>query len=139
MRVRSAPPGIGIVAALKRQIDQRIGDRAHAGFGDQRQELRDIVIVHRMHRGQVRPCRAPAEAEPLRLAGESLDMARHRIVALVAMQVDHEPAPGGELAQRLTEAAPSAIVRSKCGMPPTTSTPRSSARSRFSAAFGERK
>ena len=30
-------------------------------------------------------------------------------------------------------AAPSSIVRSKCGMPPTTSTPRSSARFRFSA------
>ena len=31
-----------------------------------------------------------------------------------------------------TLAAPSAMVRSKCGMPPTTSTPRSSARSRLS-------
>ena len=38
-----------------------------------------------------------------------------------------------------TLAAPSAIVRSKCGMPPTTSTPLSSARSRFFAAVGERK
>ncbi len=32
----------------------------------------------------------------------------------------------------LTLAAPSAMVRSKCGMPPTTSTPRSSARVRLS-------
>ena len=38
----------------------------------------------------------------------------------------------------VTLAAPSAMVRSKCGMPPTTSTPLSSARSRFFAALGER-
>ena len=36
-----------------------------------------------------------------------------------------------DLARARTEAAPSAMVRSKCGMPPTTSTPMSSARSRF--------
>ena len=49
----------------------------------------------------MRSGRAGAEAEPLGLTGEGLDMARHRIVALVAMQVDHQPAPGGDLAQRL--------------------------------------
>ena len=38
----------------------------------------------------------------------------------------------------LTLCAPSAMVRSKCGMPPTTSTPRSSARFRLSSAPGER-
>jgi hypothetical protein len=36
---------------------------------------------------------------------------------------------------RRTLSAPSAIVRSKCGMPPTTSTPRSSARCRLASAF----
>jgi len=37
-----------------------------------------------------------------------------------------------------TEAAPSAMVRSKCGMPPTTSTPRSRAISSCCTAPGER-
>ena len=51
-----------------------------------------------------------------------------------------KPALGGDARKApATEAAPSAIVRSKCGMPPTTSTPRSSARFRFAAALGERK
>ncbi len=38
----------------------------------------------------------------------------------------------------VTERVPSAMVRSKCGMPPTTSTPMSSARMVFSRAVGER-
>ena len=38
-----------------------------------------------------------------------------------------------------TDAAPSAMVRSKCGMPPTTSTPMSSARTMFSRLAGRRK
>ena len=54
----------------------------------------------------MRPCRARAEPEPLRLIGQGLDMARHRIVALVAMQVDHQPALGGDLAERRDRSRP---------------------------------
>ena len=39
------------------------------------------------------------QAEPLRLIGKLLDMARQRIVGLVAMQVDHQPTPGGDFAE----------------------------------------
>jgi hypothetical protein len=78
-----------------------------------------------MHGGEVRAGDAALKAEPLRLRGERLDVPGQRIVCFIAMQVD-------------AQAALSAIVRSKCGMPPTTSTPRSSARVRFSTAPGER-
>jgi hypothetical protein len=48
------------------------------------------------------------------------------------------PAFGGDAGKLLQEAAPSSIVRSKCGMPPTTSTPMSSARITLSQPFGDR-
>ena len=35
----------------------------------------------------------------MRFGGQRLDMARHRVVALVAMQVDHQAALRGDLAQ----------------------------------------
>jgi hypothetical protein len=42
----TAPLRIGVVSALQDDIDERIGDCVDAGFGDQRQELRNIVVVH---------------------------------------------------------------------------------------------
>src|SRR5262245_5739243 len=48
----------------------------------------------------MRSSRAPAETEPLRFVRQSLDMARQRVVGFVAMQVDHQPASGRDLAQR---------------------------------------
>ena len=95
----AAPLRIGVVAALQRDVDQRIGDRADARLGDQRQQLRDVVVVHRMHRRQMRAVRAAAEAKPLRLEGQRLDVARQRIVALVAMHVDQQAALRRDLAQ----------------------------------------
>ena len=50
----AAALGVGVVAALDDDVDQRVGDRRDARFGHQRQELRDVVVVHRMHRGEVR-------------------------------------------------------------------------------------
>ena len=73
---------------------------ATAGLGDQRQELRDVVVVHRVHGGEVRAGDAALQAEALRLVGERLDVARQRIVGLVAMHVDAQAALGGDLAQR---------------------------------------
>ena len=96
----AAALGIGVVAALQDDVDQRIGDGVNAGFGHQRQELRDIVVVHRMHRGEMRAGDAAGEAEALRLGGQRLDMARERVVGLVAMHVDHQPALRGDLAER---------------------------------------
>ena len=77
---------------LQRDVDQRIGDRVDAAFGDQRDELRHIVVVHRMHRRQVRPRRPRTETQPLGFGGERLDVARQRVVALVAVHVDPEAA-----------------------------------------------
>ena len=44
---------------------------------------------------------AALQAEPLRLVGERLDVARQRVVGLVAMDVDEQAALLGDLAERL--------------------------------------
>ena len=83
---------------------------------------------------QCEPVDAALQPQPLRLEGQRLDVARQRVVGLVAMHVDQQAALGRDLAQHLhARRAPSSMVRSKCGMPPTTSTPMSSARLRLSA------
>ena len=40
----------------------------------------------------------PLQAQPLGLIGQRLDMARQRVVRLVAMHVDEQPALRGDLA-----------------------------------------
>ena len=50
----AAALGIGVVTALERDVDQWIGDRGDAGVGDEREQLADVVVVHAVHRGQVR-------------------------------------------------------------------------------------
>ncbi len=95
----AAALGIGVVAALQHDVDQRIGDRRDLRLGDQRQQLRDVIIVHRVHGGEVRASHPALQAQPLRLVGELLDVARQRIVGLVAMHVDHQAALGGDLAE----------------------------------------
>ena len=67
---QAAPARIAVMTTLQRDVDERIGDDIDPRFGDQRNELRDIVIVHRMHRGRVARRRAPAEPEPMRLAAK---------------------------------------------------------------------
>jgi len=57
------------VAALQCDVDQRIGDRVHFGFGDQREQLGDVVIVHGVHGGEVRPGNAALKPESLRFIG----------------------------------------------------------------------
>ena len=47
---------------------------------------------------------AAVQAEPLRLGGERLDVARQRVVGLVAMHVDHQAALGRDVAQHLDRA-----------------------------------
>jgi hypothetical protein len=41
--------GIRVVAALQGDVDQRVGDHADAAFGDQGQQLGDVVVVHAVH------------------------------------------------------------------------------------------
>ena len=52
-----------------------------------------------MHGSQVRAGHPALQAEALRLVGELLDVARQRIVGLVAMHVDHQAALRGDLAE----------------------------------------
>ena len=59
---QAAALGEGVVPALQHDVDQRVRDRRHPGLGDQRQELRDVVVVHRVHRGQVRARRSARRA-----------------------------------------------------------------------------
>ena len=91
---------IGIVAALDHDVDQRVGDRRDLGLAHERQELADVVVVHRVHRGQVRARHPSLETEADGLAGEALDVSGIRIVGLVAVHVDEEAALGGDLAER---------------------------------------
>ncbi|MPL92908.1 hypothetical protein SDC9_39032 [bioreactor metagenome] len=96
---QAAPLREAVVAPLQHDVDQRVRDRRDARLGDQRQKLGHIVIVHRMHRGQVAadgPALQPGADD---LIGQRLDVAAHRVVGLVAMQVDRQPAPGRDRAQ----------------------------------------
>jgi hypothetical protein len=47
----------------------------------------------------MRPRHPALQAKPLGLVGQLLDMPRQRIVGLVAMHVDHQPALGGDFAE----------------------------------------
>ncbi len=123
---------VGVVAALQGDVDQRVRDRGHAAFGDQRQQLRHIVVVHRMHRGQMTARRAARQAHaaspraPWFPRGATSDRRSRRSGRPTSGPARPRCGQG-----RASVSAPSSIVRSKCGMPPTTSTPMSSARSRF--------
>ena len=52
-----------------------------------------------MHRGEVRAGHLALQAEALRFIGKLLDVARQRVVGLVAMQVDHQAALCRDFAQ----------------------------------------
>ena len=69
------------------------------GFNHQRDQFGDVVIVHRMHRRQVRPGNPALKPQSLGFVGEGFDMAAVRIVAFIAMHVYHQPAFGRDLAQ----------------------------------------
>jgi hypothetical protein len=88
------------VAALQNDIDERIGNRRHTGLRHQRQQLRDVIVVHRVHGREVGAGDASVEPKPLGLADQRLDVAGERIVGLIAMQIDAQSARGGDLAQR---------------------------------------
>lgn len=72
--------------------------------------------------------RRTLQAEPLSFIGKVFDMARKRVVSFVAMLVDHQATLGSISQSSVTDRMLSDMVRSKCGMPPTMSTPGSRAR-----------
>ena len=86
------------MAALQGDVNERVRDRGDLCLGYQRQQFRDVVIVHRMHRREVRTSHPALQPEALGLIGQRLDVARMGVVGLIAMQVDHEAAFGGEFA-----------------------------------------
>ncbi|MDT4818852.1 hypothetical protein FQZ97_519530 [compost metagenome] len=89
------------MAALQRDVDERVRHHAHAALGDERQQLAHVVVVHRVHRGAVRARHAALQAQAQRLGGQGLDVARERVVRLVAVHVDQLAALGRQLAQQL--------------------------------------
>ncbi len=90
---------VRVVASLQRDVDQRIRDRAHLGLADQRDQFGHVIVVHRVHRGQVRAGDAALQPQALRLVRERLDVPRHRIIGFVAMHVDEAALVRGDLAQ----------------------------------------
>ena len=101
----AAPLRIGVVAALQRDVDQRIGDRCDAA------PRRSAAAASRRSscpssasRCRCEPVDAALQAEALRLVGQRLDVARQRIVGLVAMHVDQQAALGGDLAQHASRS-----------------------------------
>ena len=95
----AAALGVSVVPALQRDVDQRIGDRVHARVTDQRNQLRHVIIVHRVHRCEVRAGHATLHAQPLGVEREGFDVARQRIVGLVAVHVHRTPPLRRQLAQ----------------------------------------
>ena len=98
---------VGVVAALQRDVDQRIGDGVDAGLGDQRQQLGDVVVVHGVHGGQVRAgdaalqARAAASRRPAPRCGATCGSS----VSSQCMSTSR-PRFGGDLAERLQAARP---------------------------------
>ena len=92
LRVTVMPP-------LQHDIDQRIRNNANAGLNNKRDKLGHIVVIHRMHRCQMRPCNPPLQSQALRFKGQSFNMSAHRIIAFIAMHIHPQPALSGKLAQ----------------------------------------
>ncbi len=64
------------MATLDDDVDQRVGDGADLRFAHQRQQLRHVVVVHRVHRRQVRARHPSLQAEALGLVHQGLDVPR---------------------------------------------------------------
>ena len=86
--------------SLQHDVDQRVGDGVQSGLGHQGDQFGDIVIVHRMHRGQVRSCHPPLQAQPRGFIGQRFHMAAKGVIAFVAMHIHHQPALFGDFTQQ---------------------------------------
>ena len=79
--------GVGVVAALQGDVDERVGHHAQVGLTHQRDELAHVVVVHAVHGGEVRARDAAVQAQALGFISQGFHMARVRIVAFVAVHV----------------------------------------------------
>src|ERR1700752_4876556 len=75
---------------LEGDVDQWVGHGGDTGVHHQRNQLRDIVVVHGMHGGQMRTGYSVAQSKPFSLSRQSFDMARMRIIRFVAMHVNEQ-------------------------------------------------
>ena len=82
--------GIAVMPSLQGDVDQGVRNGGHAGCCDQGQQFGHIVIVHRMHRGQVAARRPRAKAVAGDLCRQRLDMAAVGIVRLITVQIQHQ-------------------------------------------------
>src|SRR5881396_2351052 len=98
--------GVTVVPALERDVDERVRDRRHRRLVHERDELGDVIVVHGVHRGEVRADDAALQAVADRLAGQDLDVARERVVGLVTVHVHQETAVGGDATETLDGGRP---------------------------------
>src|SRR3546814_18368656 len=98
-RSHAAPLGVGIVAALERDVDERVGDGVDLRLPHQRHQLGRIVVVHGMHGGEMGAADAALQPQALSLVGEALGVPRAGILALVAAHVPQPAAPGRDSAK----------------------------------------
>ena len=96
-----APFGVGVMAALEGDIDQRIGHNVYAGLGHQGHQFADIIIIHGMHGGEMGAGNPPVKAQALGMKGQRFDMARVGVVAFVTVHVDLQTAGSCNFAQGL--------------------------------------
>jgi len=97
---RHAPAlGVGVVAALDRDVDQGVADNAQLRLGHQGHQLADVVVVHVLHGGKVGAGHAAMQPQALRVVGQRLHMARHRVIRLVTVHVHPLAALGGQFAE----------------------------------------
>ncbi len=68
-------------------------------FEHQRQQFADVVVVHAVHRGEVRSRHAPLESETHGFGCQRLDVPGERIVRLIAVHVDAQTPRLGDFAQ----------------------------------------
>ena len=83
----ATPLGITVMPPLQGDIDQRIGHHVHPGFGHQGQQFAYVVVIHAVHRGQMRPGDPPLQAQALGFIGQRLHMARKRVIRFVAVHI----------------------------------------------------
>ena len=67
--------GVGVVAALQGDVDERVGHHAQVGLTHQRDELAHVVVVHAVHGGEVRARDAAVQAQALGFKGQGFHVA----------------------------------------------------------------
>ena len=92
--------GVGVVAPLQRDIDQRVGDHMQLCLCHQGNEFADVIVVHAVHRGQVRACHSALQPESLRLKRQCFNVARKGVIRFIAVHVHHQAPRGCQFAKQ---------------------------------------